>query len=492
VARNRRLIIPLLVVFVSVAAIWGVILLRDIKPRLGLDLRGGTSVTFKPNPAPGTSVTAAKLETTVDIIRNRVNSQGVSEAEVNVEGGNIVVALPDVRDPDQVIKAVGTTAELRFRPVLESVPPSDPKYKQGAFAKVDCAKPQSATDDPNTEVVMCVRDPGQPAPTADALKLRLGKVALGGTDIAAARAELDQSGGQGITTNQWVTALEMSGAGGKKFAKLTGDLARNPQGDAKREIAVTLDGVVINHPPVAEDVQAGVGIAGGRAQISGQSEQEAKTLAPLISAGALPFSLEVINRDTVSATLGADSLHAGLVAGGLGLAVVFLYVLFFYRILGLVIWGGLAIAAALNVGVVLLMGELIGFTLTLAGIAGLIVAVGISADSYVVFFERIKDEVREGKTIRTAVDRGWERSFHTLVSANTVSFLAAIVLYVLAIGAVRGFAFTLGLATFVDFFAAWFFGRPVVALLARAGLLTAGRMGIGVGSVKPAAASGRA
>jgi preprotein translocase subunit SecD len=180
------------------------------------------------------------------------------------------------------------------------------------------------------------------------------------------------------------------------------------------------------------------------------------------------------------------------VAGALGLAVVFVYVLFYYRLLGLIIWGGLAIAAALNVGIVLLMGRLNGYTLTLAGIAGLIVAVGISADSYVVFFERVKDELREGKTVRTAVDRGWERSFHTLISANTVSFLAALVLWFLAIGAVRGFAFTLGLATFIDFFAAWFFGRPAVTLLARTGLLTPGRAGMGSRQVGAAAASGRA
>jgi preprotein translocase subunit SecD len=472
VASNRRLYIPLVLVFLLTAALWTVIVVRDIEPRLGLDLRGGTSVTFRPEPAPGTSVDENKLSTTVDIIRNRVNAQGVSESEVNVEGGDIVVALPDVRDPDQVIQAVGTTAQLRFRPVLEAVPPSDPKYRQGAFAQVDCAKQQRATDDPNKEAVLCVRDPGQAKPTADALKLRMGRVALGGSDIARASAELQQ-GSVG-----WVTSLELSGEGGAKFARLTGDLARFPTGDPKREIAITLDGVVINHPPVAEDVQAGVGIAGGRAQITGQTEQEAKTLAPLISAGALPFDLTVIQRDTVSATLGADSLRAGLIAGAIGLGLVLLYMMVYYRLLGLAVWVGLALAAALNVGAVLLMGELIGFTLTLAGIAGLIVAVGISADTYIVFFERVKDEARDGRTVRAAVDRGWKRSFHTLVSANSVSLLAAVILYVLAIGPVRGFAFTLGLATFIDFFAAWFFARPAVILLGRFRLFRESSMGL--------------
>jgi preprotein translocase subunit SecD len=461
VNRTSRLAIPLVVILLMVAAIWGVIVVRDIRPRLGLDLRGGTSVTFQPTPPPGTQVTEDRLNTTVDIIRNRVNAQGVSEAEVNIEGGNIAVALPDVRDPDTVIKAVGTTAELRFRPVLQAVQSSDPAYKQGEFAKADCAKPQRSNDDPAKEAVLCVRDPGQAAPAADALKLKLGPAALRGSDIGNATAQLDQN------QTGWVTALEFTGDGGKKFANLTKALAAFPDGDPRREIGVTLDGVVINHPPVASDVSKETGITGGKAEITGQSEAEAKALAPLISAGALPFSLTVTYRDTVSATLGADSLHSGLVAGGIGLVLVALYVLVYYRILGLVIWGGLVVAAGLNLGILLLLGEYIGYALTLAGIAGLIVAIGISADTYVVFFERIKDELREGKSVRLAVDRGWSRSFHTLVSANTVSFLAAIILYWLAIGPVRGFAFTLGLATLIDFFAAWFFGRSVVALLAR-------------------------
>ncbi len=235
--------------------------------------------------------------------------------------------------------------------------------------------------------------------------------------------------------------------------------------------------MVINHPPVAQDstISCGHGISGGNAVIQGQTQAEAEFLAPLISTGALPLTLENIDQNTVSATLGADSLHAGLIAGILGLAATFVYVLLFYRGLGLVIWGGLLVAAALNVGIVLLMGKLIGFTLTLAGIAGLIVAIGISADSYVVFFERLKDEVREGRTLRTSVDRGWARSFHTLVSANTVSFAAAVVLYLFAIGPVRGFAFTLGLATLIDFFAAWCYGRPAVSLLTRTRLFQEGR-----------------
>jgi protein-export membrane protein SecD len=473
---NRRLVVPILAVFALVGVIWGIILVQGIKPRLGLDLTGGTSVIYEPHSPDGRSPTDEQLNTTIDIIRNRVNSKGVAESEVNLEGGSIVVSIPAVKNPDEVLKAVGTTAQLRFRPVLQEVVSSAPEYKKAPFATVDCSKPATWTDVIDKETVLCAREPGQDRPDPNAPKLLMGPVALGGTDITGANAQLATSGQNAITTGAWTTELRLSGKGAKKFADITGQLACNPSGDPKRRLGITLDAVVINSPPMADDVQCHQGIVGGRAEITGQTEAEAKALAPLISTGALPLTLTPQTRSTVSATLGADSLHAGLIAGALGLATVFLYVLAFYRGLGLVACIGLAIAAALNFGIVILMGKLIGFTLTLAGIAGLIVAVGISADSYVVFFERLKDEVRDGKTLRASVDRGWARSFHTLVSANTVSFAAALVLYLLAVGPVRGFAFTLGLATAVDFFTAWMFGRPAVSLFARTRLLREGRL----------------
>jgi preprotein translocase subunit SecD len=474
---TRRYVIPLVIVFLLVGVIWAVIAVQGLKPRLGLDLRGGSSVTFVPTNPRGGAPTQEQLNTTIDIIRNRVNSKGVAESEVNLEGNTIVVSIPNVSNPDDVIAAVGTTAQLQFRPVTAIVGSSDPKYKQDPFKAVDCAKPETYAnkDVPDKDVVLCARQSGELRPEANAPKLLMGPVALGGTDIASARPQLQQAGQGGVTTGQWETQLNFSGAGGRKFQELTGKAACNPENDPKRQIAITLDAVVINYPPVASDVQCNQGISGGTAVITGQTQAEAENLAPLISSGALPLKLDLQSRTTVSATLGADSLHAGLVGGAIGLGLVFLYVLLYYRGLGLVVWVGLAIAAALNVGIVILMGEWIGFTLTLAGIAGLIVAVGISADTYVVFFERLKDEVREGKTLRTSVDRGWQRSFHTLVSANAVSFMAALILYLLAIGPVRGFAFTLGLATLIDFFAAWFFARPAVSLLTRLRLFQEGR-----------------
>ena len=475
---TRRYVIPLVIVFLLVGAVWGVIAVQGIKPRLGLDLRGGSSVTFVPTNPRGGAPTSEQLDTTVDIIRNRVNSKGVAESEVNLEGGNIVVSIPDVPNPDEVIAAVGTTAQLQFRPVKEMVGPNDPRYKQDPFKAIDCAKPETYQnkDVPDKDVVLCARDQaGQLRPEANAPKLLMGPVALGGTDIASARPQLQQAGQGGVTTGQWETLLNFNGRGGNRFQDLTGKAACNPENDPKRQIAITLDAVVINHPPVASDVQCNQGISGTSAVITGQTQAEAEYLAPLISSGALPLKLDPQSRTTVSATLGADALRAGLIGGALGIGLVFLYVLLYYRGLGIVIWVGLGLAAALNVGIVFLMGQWIGFTLTLAGIAGLIVAIGISADSYVVFFERLKDEVRDGKTLRTSVDRGWQRSFHTLVSANAVSFLAALLLYIFAIGPVRGFAFTLGLATMIDFFAAWFFARPAVSLLTRLRLFQEGR-----------------
>jgi preprotein translocase subunit SecD len=473
------MVVSLLAVIVVIAGIWGAIMAFDIKPRLGLDLRGGTSVTFRPHNPNGGQPTKQQIDTTIDIIRNRVNSKGVAESEVSSEGGNIVVSIPDVKNPDDVIRAVGTTAQLQFRPVLGAATSSDPKYKQAPFNAVDCSKPATwlGKDKPTEQAVLCVSESGRQSPDANATKLQMGPVALGGTDITGAHAELQTTGGQNsVSTGQWQTRLDVTGAGDRKFKDLTGKAACNTDpNDPKREIAIILDSVVINNPPVASDVQCNQGITGGGA-IVGQSESEAKFLAPLIATGALPLTLENIDQSTVSATLGADALRAGLLAGILGLALTFLFVLVFYRALGLVIWGGLLIAAALNVGIVLLMGKMIGFTLTLAGIAGLIVAIGISADSYVVFFERLKDEVRDGRTLRTSVDRGWARSFHTLVSANSVSFQAALILYLFAIGPVRGFAFTLGLATLIDFFAVWTYGRPAVNLLTRSRLFQEGRL----------------
>jgi preprotein translocase subunit SecD len=229
-----------------------------------------------------------------------------------------------------------------------------------------------------------------------------------------------------------------------------------------QQLAIIVDAEVISAPTIQE------AITGGRGEITGSfSEQEAKDLATNLNLGALPVELAKQNVETVSPTLGETSLQQGLIAGIVGLVLLMLYLAFYYRILGVVTWLGMAIWAILSLTLVALMGRAIGYSLTLAGVAGLVVSIGITADSYIVFYERLKDEVRQGKTVRAAVLPAFRRSWRTILAANAVTVLAAAVLYMLAIGSVRGFALTLGVSTALDVFVVYFFKRPVVFLLAR-------------------------
>lgn len=468
---TRRLFLSLLVVVAVVGGIWSYVGVAGLRPRLGLDLKGGTSVTFQPRTPSGGTPSAQQLSTTVNIIRNRVNAVGVAQAQVATQGPDIVVSIPDVRHPDQVIAAVGTTAQLQFRPVLNAAVAHTPQYTQAPFNTTSCAHPPTFTN-PHSNVVLCTSNSITAPPSPTAPKLLLGPVAVAGTQVSGASAVL-ASAGQ-VSTNQWQTNLQLNSSGAAAFQRVTAALACNS--GLTRELGITLDGQVINSPQMGTSVACHQGISGGSAQITGLSQGQSQTLATLISTGALPLTLTPLTRQTVSATLGAASLRDGLIAGAIGIALVYVYVLAFYRGLGLVAWVGLFISALVNLGLVIVFGELIGFTLTLPGIAGLIAAVGISSDSYIVFFERLKDEVRDGRTLRSAVDRGWRRAFRTLMTANTVSLAAAVILYIFAIGSVRGFAFTLGMATIINVFTAWFFTRAAVTLLLRTRLFQEGRL----------------
>jgi preprotein translocase subunit SecD len=258
----------------------------------------------------------------------------------------------------------------------------------------------------------------------------------------------------------WQVNLEFTSEGADAFFASTTELAgQTPPQD---QFAIVLDGLVVSAPQVNEP------IPGGRAQITGQFTQaEATALANVLQFGALPLAFEVSDVTAVSPTLGADQLQAGLVAGAFGLVLVMLYALLYYRGLGLMVVASLAVAAALTYGFVLVLGETIGFTLTLAGVAGLIVAIGITADSFVVFFERIKDEVREGRSTRMAVETAWLRARRTIIASDIVSLLAAFFLYVFSIGNVRGFAFAFGLTTIVDLIVVFLFTKPGLSLLVR-------------------------
>lgn len=330
---------------------------------------------------------------------------------------------------------------------------------QKRFAELDCSDPEAVrqnlrepgADRPKKPMVTCDEDGAE--------KFVLGPAEVLGTDVKTASAELE-SNSQGIATGGWEVRLVFTGEGKRKFADITRRLAAET-GDLNR-FGIVLDGLVVSAPTTNEP------ITGGDARITGRFTQaEASTLANVLRFGALPLTFDAGEVQEVSATLGGDQLTAGIIAGGIGLLLVVLYSLLYYRGLGLVTVASLVVAAVLTYGLVVLLGWQLGFRLSLAGIAGLIVAIGITADSFVVYFERIRDEVRDGKTLRVAVETGWSRARRTILAADFVSFLAAVVLYLLSVGGVRGFAFTLGLTTLIDIAVVFLFTKPLVTLLAR-------------------------
>ena len=273
---------------------------------------------------------------------------------------------------------------------------------------------------------------------------------------------------------QWVVNLSLTSDGSDLFARITGDAAAFPVGDSRRQIAIVLDGRIIASPQVSEDVAAGVGITGGEAVITlgsdPSAEEQAQNLAVILRYGSLPVAFERSQVQKVSATLGSDSLQIGLVSGIAGLILVAVVLLLYYRALGLVAVLGIAVFGALLIAIYALLGHFQGVTLTLAGVTGIIVAVGITADSYIVYFERIKDELRAGRTVPSAVSQGFRTAFRTILTADTVSILGAILLWVLTVGAVKGFALSLGIATVLDIFIARAFTRRAAWILAHSPL----------------------
>ncbi|MDN5860875.1 MAG: protein translocase subunit SecD, partial [Pseudonocardia sp.] len=324
---------------------------------------------------------------------------------------------------------------------------TDPEVLAATFATYTCPAddPLRGFADPNRPLITCNREGTVkyllgPDPT-DPSELPLPQ----GTDIATATAQQNPQG------FGWVIDLTFEAEGASKWGAYT---AANI-GEA---VAFTLDGLVVSAPEIQSAIY-------GSTQISGDFNQRtASELAGILRYGSLPLSFEPSDAQTVSATLGLASLRAGLIAGAIGLALVFLYCLLYYRVLGILTILSLVLSAAVVYAVLVLLGRWIGFTLDLAGVAGFIVAIGITADSFVIFFERLKDEVREGRSFRSAVPRGWVRARRTILSADAVMFLAAAVLYVLAVGQVRGFAFTLGMSTVLDLVVVFLVTHPLVAL----------------------------
>jgi preprotein translocase subunit SecD len=444
--------------------------------RLGLDLRGGTSVTLQPRIAPGDEgkVTSEAIDQAVSIIRQRVNSLGVAESEVAAQGSGtnrqIVISVPGDTGR-RVVELVGQTAELRFRQVLASAsgipaasdaaatPAAGVSAEANAkFAALDCTKPENlqgtGADAPTDTLVACDR--------AGGTKYILAPADVLGRQISKASAGLDTQAG-----SAWYVSLTFNNEGTSAFGALTSRVTSLPE--PTNQVAIVLDGLVVSSPRITEAIPS------GNAQITGSFTQlEAQDLANVLKYGALPLAFDRGEVQQVSPTLGADQLNAGLLAGALGLGLVMIYSLLYYRGLGIVTVGSLTVAGGLIYLLFLLLGKWIGFTLTLAGIAGAIVAIGVTADSFIIYFERIRDEMREGRTLRTAVETGWVRARRTILVADFVSLIAAALLYFFAVGGVRGFAFTLGLTTLVDLVVVFAFTKPLVGLLSRVSFFNSG------------------
>lgn len=422
------------IVAVAVLAL-GATIASGTTPRLGLDLQGGASVVLRPK----NKVKSGALNQSIAIIRSRVDALGVAEPEISRQGNSIIVSLPGVKNPERALSVVGQTAQLLFRPVIQELPsntqePVTPREQ----------------DNPQDTVILPNKD--------KSTYYRLGPSPFNGRAISTAQAVIEPN------TGQWQVDVKFTDKGSKQFDDFAQAVGLGKQ------FAFDLDGVIMSAPSLKETH------FNGQATISGTfTERQAKDLALVLRYGALPVQLERLTVQTVSATLGKDSLRAGILAGAIGLGLVAIYMVLYYRALGLVVWLGLAVSGAMMYSLVSLLGKTSGLALSLAGAIGIIVSVGVTVDSYVVYFERLKDEIRSGKTIRSSVDRGFSRAYRTILAADLVSFIGAMLLYLLSVGSVRGFAFFLGLSTLLDLITAYLFTRPMVVLLGRNRLFTEAR-----------------
>ncbi|MDQ0742860.1 preprotein translocase subunit SecD [Clavibacter sp. B3I6] len=485
-------------------------------PKLALDLEGGTQIILAPQlDGASSGPTSEQLAQAVSIIRQRVDASGVSEAEITTQGGsNIVVSLPG--EPDAAtMQRLQSSAKLELRPVLVgaagtasvgatptpaptdgsapaptdgSTPAAEPPAAETPAAEAT-PDPATLSDEPTAEptgpsdiswvtprlqaqfaAYDCATAPesdGQSAPADRAIiacsddgaaKYVLGPVEVDGSTISDATSGLQQSS-QGVSTGTWSVNLVFDGAGTKQFGDMSTRLITLES--PRNQFAFVLDNEVISAP-----VTQGV-VTNGKPSITGNFTQEsAKALADQLKFGALPLSFTLQSSDVISATLGSSQLTSGLIAGLIGLVLVVLYSLVQYRALGMVTIASLVIAAVITYLLITLLSWREGYRLSLAGVAGLIVAIGITADSFIVYFERIKDELRDGRGLVSSVEQGWKRALRTIIASDTVNFLAAAVLFILAVGNVKGFALTLGLTTIIDLIVVSLFTHPILQLLA--------------------------
>jgi preprotein translocase subunit SecD len=568
-------------VLIAVLSI-GATVLTGKSPLLGLDLKGGVSVTERPEGAVNSNI----LQEAVNIMDRRVDGTGVSNSSVAVQGGDIVIELPGAKNDTQVLSFLGETAQLFFRPVdcIISplyVPPTthtstptgttttvpgkakvkskatpgstttskpakaaagsagqlplahlDARLASASYPVAAAAKPTSvtspkvatttvptsgaaATTTTTTPANICnasatdqeLYDPpngnkyGVTPPQDDnandtvflpsytgysAGRYVLAPAEMSGNIVKSATADLDSQ------TDEWEVVLDFTGAGSTEFNKYAANHYKCYEEDTSNPPycalqAIELDGTVESDPSIDSNNFP------GSAEISGSSsapftQAEAQSLAQALSYGSLPVRFVAQDIDNVSPQIGTDSLKAGAIAGGIAVLLVLIYLIIYYRALGLVVVIGICVSGAFLYSITTLLSYTDNLTLTLSGVIGLIVSVGVTADSCVVYFERLKEEIRAGRTVRTSVEKGFKRAFRTVLAADFSSFIGALILYALTVGDVRGFAFFLGLATLLNVVTTYFFTRPLVVLIGRrssvgeAGFLSVSR-GLGAGSL---------
>jgi preprotein translocase subunit SecD len=495
----------------------------QLSPKLGLDLEGGTQIILEPQTTAGQSVSAEQLNQARDIIVQRVDAGGVSGAEVTTQGDrNIVVSIPEI--PTQEVRdAISKSSQLQFRPVLavaSGVPVPEPSASPSGTASpspsssasptvassasptsnsavpealtaptpspspspsptASGASPTDATDlawitpelQTQFDELVCtdpaaldgiIDDPTKPLVTCDdsgTAKYILGPVVVAGDKISDATSGY-RTNQQGTVTSEVEIALTLDGEGADQYADISRKMVNLPE--PQNQLAATLDSRVIVAPRFNE------AILDGRASITGGfTLDEARSLSDQLKFGALPLSFTEQTSIDISPTLGSEQLRYGFIAGLIGLFLVFVYSMFQYRVLGFVTIASILVAGLLTYLAITILGWSHNYRLDMAGVTGLIVAIGFTADSFIVYFERIRDELRDGRSLQAAVETGWNRAKRTILVADGVNFLAALTLYALASSSVRGFAFTLGLTTLIDLFVVFFFTHPVVSLLAR-------------------------
>ena len=595
---GRRLLMFILVIIIGFGALVAGTMRHkaSLTPGLALDLEGGTQIILTPTTSDGSAISDEDVEQAIEVIRQRVDASGVSEAQISRQGGqNIVVSLPG-KPSQATLELVRTSAVMYFRPVLRILPgsaqqaakniasqnpsgaatpaptgqptaqaeaqpdsgasgeatqaaedsagteegssesdqptatptpsaqptaqstaqPRTPEEIAKQLADVnqdgvissdplpatsqdnssdswitekllydgymtDCSDPKNLTgqtQDPKVAVISCSKDAGSQQHGA----YILGPADITGTELKSANSGLETDS-RGQTTNKWVVSLAFNPDGTKKFSELSKRLlayrdqataagaqgaqgAQNQDSQAKAQFAIVLDGLTIMASGFNSDVHSP--ITDGRVQITGGFNQnQANTLANQLSFGSLPLSFTVQSEQQISATLGTEQLRNGLIAGLIGFGLIILYLAWQYRGLAVVAVASLVVAAAGTYLVIAALSATMGYRLSLAGVAGLIISIGITVDSFIIYFERVRDEVRQGRTLRTAIDEGWKHARRTILVSDAVNLVAAIVLYFLAVGGVQGFAFTLGVTTCVDLAIIIFFTHPFMEWIIR-------------------------